>query len=346
MGSFFIEYRDPVFSIIVFLSIVFVISFISYWWGRYRQKDSKKKIESFLKKISAESKTQEIKELMQSGAVSESSWIMVAELYRKSGDFEKTIEIYNELLLKGVKNNYEVLFLLAKAYFKAGFLSRSKDVFLNILKNYPRSVESLYYLLLIYENLRDYKEAFGVLEPLEELGEDISKEKTYIDFLQILNDVALTKDEKKEKMLNIYKESKNLSRMFFEFMFKNDPKTAWEMLEDDFVKDLADIFWVLPKEECNFDIILNNRFLKELYSAKGYIQEAKKSEIFEFDVLINLDEKIADIEFEYMCNKCKVTYPFGFVRCSNCHSLDEVVLEYNLVKKYIEDENEKSDSFL
>ena len=348
MGSFFIEFRDPLFSVIIFFLIIFIISFISYWWGRYSDKNSKKKIYKFLEAIDNESSPSDIQKLISSSDISENSIILLGELYRKNGDYQKAIEVYSELLKKGVSNKYEVMFLLGKTYFKAGFLSRAKKIFLDILKDYPKSIESLHYLLLVYENLREYNLALEVLEPLEELGEEIYKEKAYIEMLKVINDFTINNNEKIDKILNIYKKYNVLDRMVFEFLFSVDYKTAWRELDLKKCIKLIDILWRLPKDSCNFDIILTNKLLKELYTAKGYIKESKTSDLFEFDVLINLDDSVkADLEFEYICNNCKVVYPFGFYRCSNCHKLDDLIVEVSLVKNIMYGiDDEKSDSFL
>ena len=95
-----------------------------------------------------------------------------------NSDFEKSLDIYNELLkVDDGSNTIELMYLLGRTYFKAGFLERAKQIFLNILKNNPRTPEALKYLLLVYEYMRDYKSAFEVLEPLDELEQ---KERQYI----------------------------------------------------------------------------------------------------------------------------------------------------------------------
>jgi len=95
--------------------------------------------------------------------------MLLASSYSKSGNYDKSIEIYSEIL-KSIdsKNKKEVMYLLGKTYFKAGFLERSKQIFLNILKSNPRTPQALHYLLLGYEQMRDYQSALDVLEPLQD----------------------------------------------------------------------------------------------------------------------------------------------------------------------------------
>jgi tetratricopeptide (TPR) repeat protein len=349
MGSFFIEFRDPLFSIIILFAIIFVISFFSYWWGRYKTKDNYKYLDEFLQKFHKLPNENELREIIKKSNLSQKSWLFLAKTYINNGDFEKAIEIYSELLNidKDKQNTKEIMFLLGKAYFKAGFLGRSRDVFLEILKKFPRTPQALHYLLLVYEQTREYNLALEVLEPLQELDEDISKEKLYLKVISLLNAYNIDEDLKKNELIFLYREEKQLHRMIFEYLFRVDPKLAWKEFDIGNSKELADIFWQLPKESCDFDIISQNDFLKELYTAKGYIKEAKKSDIFELDILIKLENKVdADIKFEYICDKCKVTYPFSFYRCSSCHEIDSVVLEYNLEKDHTKEISEESNSFL
>jgi hypothetical protein len=91
---------------------------------------------------------------------------------------------------------------------------------------------------------------------------------------------------------------------------------------------------------------MQNGYLRELYTAKGYIKEATKSSVFELDVLINLDSKAnATLGFEYICNSCKVVFPFAFHRCSSCHAIDTSRAELSIVKDYHKDFSEENNSF-
>jgi rRNA maturation endonuclease Nob1 len=109
---------------------------------------------------------------------------------------------------------------------------------------------------------------------------------------------------------------------------------------------LTDILYNIDEKDLNFDIIKKNAYLRELYTAKGYINEVVKSSVFEFDVLINLHQKTnATISFEYICDNCKQVFPFGFNRCSSCHAIDTSRIEMSLAKDYYKDFSEENNSF-
>jgi pentatricopeptide repeat protein len=347
MDIFFIEYRDPLFSVIVFFVIIFIITFFSYWWGSYKRKEDYKHLNKFLRQFRSLPSENEIKVLVANGGLSDKLWFLLANSYSKSGDYEKAIEIYNEMLQKGERaNSKEILFLLGKTYFKAGFLERSKQIFLEILKYNPRTPQALHYLLLVYEYMRDYKSALEVLEPLDELDEDVVLESSYLQALILINDTKIDREEQKKRLLAIYKQKHTLTYMIFEYLFRVDKEFAWNHYDTSHSEILTDIFWNLDLKDLNLDIISKNSYLRELYTAKGYLNLAEESSVFEFDILIKLQAKAnATLSFEYVCESCKGVYPFAFHRCSVCHEIDTQRLEWSLTRDYIKDFSEENNSF-
>jgi tetratricopeptide (TPR) repeat protein len=348
MDTFFLEFRDPLFSVIVFFSIIFMITFLSYWWGRYKTKEDSKRLDKFLQQFKGLPSKGELNVLISSGELSEKSWLLLANSYYKNGDYEKSIEIYNEILrLPNVSNPKDTMFLLGKTYFKAGFLERAKQIFLEILKKSPRTTQALNYLLLVYEYMRDYKGALEVLEPLDELGKNIANEKAYLKSLEILNNPQLNPQEKANKLLEIYTKNHQLSYLVFEYLFRVDPALAWKNFDSSKSELLTDILWQLDSKNIDLDIITKNSFLRELYTARGDLNLATKSSIFEFDVLIHLNNSSvnANLNFEYLCDNCKQVYPFAFNRCSYCHAIDSSKVEWSLTKDYHKDFSEENNSF-
>jgi len=347
MNSFFIEFRDPLFGIIVFFVLVFIITFLSYWWARFKTKEDHKHLDKFLKSFRSLPTEDELNNLMSKGELHEHSWLLLAQSYFKSGDYEKSIEIYLELLKNGNKTNYrDTLFLLGKTYFKAGFLQRAKEIFLKILQNNPRTPQALRYLLLVYEQTREYKLALEVLEPLDELEQDIHIDSIYLKLLALLNDMSMSESEKVKKIIELYKNNHELTYMVFEYLFRVDAQMAWENFDASKSELLTDILWRIDKEKLNLDTITKNGYLRELYTARGDVNLAMSSSVFEFDVLINLSKSAnATLSFEYVCDKCQVTFPFAFHRCSSCHSINTSRIEMSLVKDYYKDFSEENNSF-
>ncbi|MEE8589152.1 MAG: hypothetical protein V3S80_07400 [Sulfurimonadaceae bacterium] len=344
MNSLFIEFRDPLFGIIIFFSLIFVIALISYWWRRFKSKEDSHYLNSFLNVFNSMPTEQELKTLMSSEAISDKSALIMAQTYYQNGDYEKCIEIYLIMLemQKDPNEKKETLYLLGKTYFKAGFLERSQEIFLQILKQFPRTPKALRYLLIIYEKMHQFDKALEVLEPLDELGIDNKKDRIYLQAVSIIRSAQYGVDEKAQLLLALYQEHHLLSYLIFEYLFRFTPDLAWKNLDLGESERILDILWNAREAEANLDIISSNSYLRELFSAKGTELLTQESSIFEFDVLIKLnmaDQSGATLQFDYLCSECKQIYPFSFHRCPNCHSIDSVVTEALLTKDRFEANN-------
>ncbi|SMC08895.1 tetratricopeptide repeat protein [Nitratiruptor tergarcus] len=320
-----LQNRDPLFSLIIFFGLIFIISFFSYTWALWRVRKQKGSLEDFFARFQA-SADKEIANIIEGGDANR-ALLLLADAYTKSGDYEKAIAIYLKL-----KNNYDfkeqkkILEKLGELYYKAGFLARSVEIFEEILRYYPRSPRVLQKLLLVYERLYEYKKALGVCEVLEELG--CKSDRDYI-----LAKIAVQKGDE-QQLLAIYQKDPKLVRLIFEYLFQTNYIVAWEHLRTNDIPKLFDILWRLPREK----ISLHDTTLKELYTAKGYVQEVSGSQDFIFDLLIHYPK--ADLEFSYLCEVCKGVYPFAFTRCPGCHSVGSPTVERIVTqKKRIDEES-------
>ena len=327
MDNFLIEYRDPLFGILVFFVLVFIVSFFSYWWAYYKRKEQENEIARFFSKFE-ECADEEILSIKKRDT--KKSFLLLANAFEKSGDFEKAIAIYLNLskMIDEPVEKYELLKRLGFVYFKIGFLEKSKDIFIEVLKFFPRDKESLKYLMVIYEKLQQFDKALEVLESLEELG----IEKNEINYIRALKLVkSFTSDI--DALLKIYNETDEHSRLIFEYLFNHYPISVWEHLKPKDYRYLSDILWRLPKEKIDFKVVEKDPFLSQLYSAKGFLKNKKESDIFELNILLNLKKDIADLDFEYLCRECKNIFPLPFTRCPKCLSPKSPLVEFVLTKK-------------
>ncbi len=157
MDFFFVEYRDPLVGLIILTILVFVVAVANYIWKIFANKDEEQKLEKFIKKFEMDNAH---KELLRNSSLSFGNLSFLAEIFTKSGEFEKATQIYLIALEKCKdKQEREFIFLsLAKVYFKAGFLERAKEVLLQALKLRPRNIQALKLLKIVYLKLRSYKE--------------------------------------------------------------------------------------------------------------------------------------------------------------------------------------------
>lgn len=341
MEGLFIEYRDPLFGIILFFTLIFMITFFSYWWGRFKSTEDEKSLDRFIKNFHSLPTEKELDNILSSASLSLNSLYLLATSYIHKGDYEKSIGIYSSILDKDLnaEDRKETMFLLGQTYLKAGFLQRSKELFLEILSHHPRTPSALQFLLIIYERMRDFDKAAEVLEPLDEMDVEVAKDTMYLKLVSMQYDTNLHSEQRALKIISWYEQHRQLGYMIFEYLFKQEPALAWKNLDQSLCSRIADILWHLELPQLDLDIISSNAYLRELYTAKGLIKSAEASAIFELDVLIQLQSngyKDADLQFEYLCNGCKQVFPFSFHRCPNCLGIDTVQNEMLLTKTRFE----------
>lgn len=344
MDTFFIEFRDPLFGIVVFFILLFILSFLSYWWGRYKAAKEHTDLESFLGKFESLGEGEKLTEQVQTNSLTSESWLLLAQSFEHQGNYEKSVEIYHALLSKNRDPIFQkdALLLLGKSFFKAGFLERARQTFLQILHNSPRTPQALHFLILIYEHLQQYDKALEVMESLEELSPATVNERLYLECRILLNDHRIDTDEKAQRLIDLYTAHYQLGYMIFEWLFSYRPILAWRHFDQSLSQRLSDILWRLRDENLDLDIIANNTFLRELFSAKGSVDLSEGSSIFELDILIALRRSgnaKATLQFEYSCDKCNVISFLPFHRCPHCHAIDSLQSIMNLSKERFEENN-------
>lgn len=341
MENFFIEYRDPIFSVIILVSIILIISILNYIWGIFSTNNEKEKIEKFIKKFELrDTLSLEHTNFLRTLDIGSEYLGILANIFAKSGDFEKAINTYLIALEKS-KNKKEKEFILTnlgKIYFKAGFLQKANDVFFSALKLSPRNEEALKFLMVSYERLRLYKDELDVLDALKELGCEVEANEAYVKILTILQDKNMNFNDKVKEILKFKDKTKYSLRMLLEFYIREN-------------KDLNDFKYFPHLNDC-IDIIYfqnkalnqNDKNYKALAYAKGLSDEECGSDIFEINALCAMKKsnfKDARLNFKYICKECKNTIPLFFYRCPMCHSLESIYIISSISK----DNNETNFTF-
>lgn len=186
MDFFFVEYRDPMFGLLVLVALVLVVALLHYAWRTLSSKSQKKGLEGFIKKFDI---ADEHKDLLRASSLSLENLHFLAGIFTKSGEFEKAIQIYL-IALEKIKDKGEqeaIFYDLAEVYFRAGFLQRSVEVLLNALNLRPRNEKALKLLKIVYLRLKRYDEVLQSLDALFELGCEVSKEREFINVVALKN---------------------------------------------------------------------------------------------------------------------------------------------------------------
>ena len=341
MDNIILEYRDPLFGIILLVALIFLISFVTYSFSIYKERLAREDY----RKLSLRFELGKLKEedyvhLYKTYNLPFDSILLLASSFLHKGDYNKAISVYLTLLehVNDRVKKEELLELLGTTYFKGGFLQRSKEIFLRILKFSPRNKNALNHLLLVYEKLKDFQKAKDITACLEELDKDMSVDKIYLDSLIILNDSILSYEKRTELLYEIFKENKIIERIFVSFLIQFNKPFFWEHISEFNCSKYMDVMWYLNFDDIDFDKVSQNNFLVELYNAKGYLNNLKHSSDFDFDILILInthEHKIkASLDFEFVCTICKHSYPIFDTRCPHCHNILTLDVKHRLTKSF------------
>ncbi len=321
MDFFFVEYRDPLVGLIILTVLIFVVAVANYIWKVFASKDEEQKLEKFIKKFEMDSVH---KDLLRNEGLSFGNLSFLAEIFTKSGEFEKATQIYLIALEKSKdKQEHEfIFFALAKVYFKAGFLERAKEVLLQALKIRPRNIQTLKLLKIVYLKLRKHKENLELLDCLFELGENVKEEKEFLKALDFLES-SLSNEEKKEYILKLQIDNNPmLGRLVFEkyHIFLN--------------QDFSSICDLLYKENKTFN--LQNKEYFEFFYASGLIEDEKpkgvvfKNSNFKMLKILKDNSFKARLEFSYRCTECKSVMPLFFYHCPVCYEFNTCQIIYEV----------------
>lgn len=347
MDQLVVEYRDPLFGIIILFLLIFVISFLTYTFSAYKEKLARKEYRKLLKRFEIGNlKEEDYVHLYTTYNLPFDSILLLASTFLHKGDYTKAIGVYLALLehVKDIVKKEELLELLGSTYFRGGFLQRSREIFLKILKFSPRNKKALKYLLLINEKLKDYKKALEVIDSLEELGVDTLRDRVYLETLSIFNNPVLSFEKKSSQLFELFKINNLIERLFIEFLLQYNKEFFWKNIELFDISKVIDLLWYLDFNDIDFDKVENIQLLKELYNAKGFLNNIKESDDFDFAILILIKQQKAninaDLDFEFICTSCKKSHPIHDTRCPHCHN----TLTFKVNHKLSKDLREKNQS--
>lgn len=334
-----IDYRDPIVGIMTIFLFIFFASFLTYTFSIYKERKSRKEYRKLIQRFELGNlKEEDYIHLYSTYNLPFDSIILLASSFIHKGQYNKAISVYLTLLehVEDSVKKEELLEHLGNTYFKSGMLQRSKDIYLKILKFSPRNKVALHHLLLIFQNLKEYEKANEVLDSLEELEEDMIKEKLYTSTLEIIDDSILSFDAKAHKLYESFEQNNTIERLVVDYLIKFNKQLFWKNIEKFDQKNILDLLWYFEFEDIDFDKVNQIEYLQEVYSAKGYIDTKTSSSQFELGILISTNNSTSkvniDLNFEFICKKCKKTHPIYESRCPHCQEILTFKVEPKLAK--------------
>ncbi len=330
-------YDDPLFSILLIILIALIIALVTYGWGLYRQQREEGNLLKFLEKFDSSECALDTTDMPFQENMFK-PFTLLAKAFENSGEYPKAINIYL-YLIKHIKHDpgeIELMERLGNTYLHAGFLERSRSIYLEILRRHPRNIKVLYELGIVYETMQRYDKAKETLEPLKVLGENTTELERSFDFAQLMASQTIETEEKVEKIKILLKKQPSLYRPIVSALLQLDTTSAWEIIDPERIKELIDILWFLPNSQLDLDIISSSDKLHTLYYAKGYLQRPMlNSGVFALDMLATAKKggfKEGDLHFSYLCKKCKQSFPVSFTRCPNCMAIYSVQVKEKIAK--------------
>ncbi len=349
MKEFIELYRNPVFGILVLIFMVGVIAAFDFMRARQKERMRKYSIIKLGRKFeNTEGMDNVMKDFINHIKDAYPTLLFIAQSYHQMGDYQKAITIYKTLneQIDEQEKKLEILESLARTYYKAGLLQKSKKIFNEILAIYPHNTDVLEYYIYTSLSLKEYYDALNAILCIEELSidsvlnrwshEKIINTKDYINVMRIIDDYHISIYEKIQNLLNIYHSNDSIRWLILRYLRIHDLPTFWEKtmnIENPLL--YLDIFWHIKKEDVDFDRI-NNQHIIDIYSAKGFIESTHISEHFELGVLQTLTLhgiSEVDLSFSYQCQSCNSITPFYSYRCESCLELGKSKLLSKIIEK-------------
>ncbi len=340
MDNILPAYDDPLFSILIIIVLVLIVTLSSILLGNVKEKYKRDSLKKFLGDFKKDKTLLNLEEMpFEEALVKPLS--LLAQAFKNQGEYSKAINL-NLYLIDHIPHFYqkeELLEELGETYLKAGFLKRSKVIFLEILNKHPRNKKALHYLGIVHELLHEFDEALETLLPLEILGEETNRLEAHIKLNQLLEDKNYSKAQKITSLTLLLDKEYYPYRRVMQALFTLDIAVAWRYINNKKINSILDILWFLPPLNLNFDIISKNEVLSAIYYAKGHLEvnnPSFKSNIFSIDTIISAKKSNnhqVDLLFSYGCGKCKNHFPISFIRCPKCYAIDAIQIKETLVKK-------------
>jgi len=330
-------YDDPLFSVLLIIIIALIIALVTYGWGLYKQQKEEGNLLKFLEKFDASECALDTSEMPFENNMLK-PLTLLAKAFENTGEYHKAINIYLYLIkhINHESGEIELMERLGNTYLHAGFLERSRSIYMEILRRRPRNIQVLYELGIVYETMQRYDKAKETLEPMRMLGENTDALERYFDFAKLISSKTVEVEDKVIQIRKLLEKEPTLYRQIVTALLQLDTTSAWEIIDPDRMKELIDILWFLPNSQLDLDIIASNDKLHTMYYAKGYLQKPMiQSGIFSLDMLATARQggfEEGDLLFSYLCKKCKQSFPVSFTRCPKCMAINSVQVEEKIAK--------------
>lgn len=135
--------------------------------------------------------------------------LALGNLFRQNGEVERAIRIHQNLIARPsltLEQRDLAMFQLGKDFYQAGLFDRSEETFTQLKESPEYRQVALENLLLIYQQLKDWKEAISCTEQLNKLGKQYAKPRT-LSYLYCSLADQLSKQGQKKEAIKLYQKA-------------------------------------------------------------------------------------------------------------------------------------------
>ena len=337
-------YRNPIFGVLVLLAIVLAIVVMDSVKLSYSRKKKRESLENLSKSFDSFDLQQNIADFMQHVKNPLPTIRGLAQIYSQVGNHQQATAMYQILNehTKGTQDKIEILELLARSYYSAGFLQRAKAVLLEVLRLHPSNASALNSLVQTSESLGEYKEALEALDCLEEVQEGLATKvripryRCYLSAMQVISNTKLPLIAQQEQLLELYRLDESLNLLILRHFKLYNRGLFWQkILELDSVYECMELLWHFDIAEVPLHSIPLDHEVSDIYRAKGYLSDYRPIAYLPLEALQLLRQNKStegDLEFSYQCDSCKAASPFYSYRCQACGDIGELKLKCRFVE--------------
>ncbi len=338
MNTYFLEYRDPLFGIMAFLLLALIVAIGAIVASKIKNDKQISGVKRFLQNFPTKN-TKDYVELLEAHPDSFELLLNVARTYFEGGDLEKSIKIYLALLEWVSPFNKEkkafILEAMGDIYTKGGFLQRSVEAYEKSLSILPRNQGVLRKVALLYDKRGEFDKALEAIEALEELGVDEALQKEFLTGLLKLKKAS--HDERLLILRSLSEHSVYFAREYLKELLQSDIQLADEFLQGKSDVEFVDVLWGAIFEKPS-DFEPKSVLMSAVMSAKALGKQTSESGIFELDAMsvlaANAKELNADLNFEFVCQKCGHVDIDYFFSCKNCGTVGSCKVAPSISKGY------------
>lgn len=129
--------------------------------------------------------------------------LALGNLFRQRGEVDRAIRIHQNLIARPALTREQrdlALLQLGKDFYHSGLLDRSEDIFIKLKQSPEYQQVALENLLLIYQQLKEWKEAVSVAEALHKISKGTTKCRTLSYLYCSLAEQLIKSAEEKQKI--------------------------------------------------------------------------------------------------------------------------------------------------